>query len=268
MSDLSKRLLVASWGIPLLLLSLHFGGLLLGALISILLLLLAREWKHLGECVEARVLPAFLWLSAAAVLFFQFSGAARLSGPVAILVLLVLFAVQIFSGSRSPLRNLGHLTLWLFYIVIPISLWWTIRHPGGIAGTSGGRWLIVLFLSVWATDTVAYAVGSAFGKHKLLPSASPDKSWEGAAAGFVAAPLVALFLKSLGFFDFSPWDIAAFAIVVGLFGQVGDLLESLMKREAGLKDTSKFLPGHGGLLDRFDSLFLATPALYLYLLVR
>jgi phosphatidate cytidylyltransferase len=101
-----------------------------------------------------------------------------------------------------------------------------------------------------------------------MPAASPNKSWEGAIAGVFAALLVPVVLRLLGLFDFTGWDVVAFAIAVGVFGQAGDLLESLMKREAGVKDSSQFLPGHGGLLDRFDSLFLATPALYLYLFIR
>jgi phosphatidate cytidylyltransferase len=269
MGDLPKRLLVALWGIPLLLLSLYLGGLLLGALISLLLLLSAGEWRRLGDCVGAKISFSSLWLSAAAILFYQFSGGTTLAACLAVAVLLALFAVQIVCVPRSPLRNLGHLSLWLVYVVIPISLWWTIWYYDGLLDVAAGRWfLLVLFVCVWITDTLAYAVGSAIGKHKLLPEASPNKSWEGAVAGFVAAPLVVLLFKAIGFFDFTVWDVAAFALIVGIIGQAGDLLESLMKREAGIKDTSEFLPGHGGLLDRFDSLFLATPARYLYLLIR
>jgi phosphatidate cytidylyltransferase len=269
MGDLPKRLLVALWGIPLLLLSLYLGGLLLGALISLLLLLSASEWRHLGECVGAKVSFSSLWLSAAAILFFQFSGGTTLAACLALAVLLALFVVQIFNIPRSPLRNLAHLTLWIVYVVIPISLWWAIWDYDNLLNPAAGRWFLLgLFVCIWITDTVAYAVGSAIGEHKLLPEASPNKSWEGAVAGFVAAPLVVLLFKTIDIFDFTVWDVIAFTIIVGIIGQVGDLLESLIKREAGIKDTSSFLPGHGGLLDRFDSLFLATPALYLYLLIR
>jgi len=268
MSDLPKRLGVALWGIPLLLLSLYFGGLFLAILISLLLFLLAREWQSLGQCVGIEIPLAFLWLSAAAVLSVQFSTGDRIAVPVAILILLVLFAIEIVRPSRAPLKNLGHLALWLLYIVFPISLWWTIRLVGGIAEAQGRQWLIALFVCVWATDTAAYAAGRAAGKHRLMPAASPNKSWEGAIAGVVGAVLVPVIMRSLGLFDFTGWDVIAFAVAVGIFGQAGDLLESLMKREAGIKDSSRFLPGHGGLLDRFDSLFLATPALYVYLLIR
>lgn len=268
MGDLPKRLGVALWGIPLLLLSVHFGGLLLEILISLFLLFIAREWKRIGECVEAHVSLILLWLGAAAVLVFQFSSGSRFSFGFAVFLFLTIFTIEVFRASSSPLKNLGHLVLWVFYIVIPISLWWTIRQPGGVAGEMGGRWLIVFLISVWTADTAAYAIGKSFGKHKLMPKASPNKSWEGAIAGFVAVPLIVLIAKWCGYLDFSFLDIVAFTIAVGLFGQMGDLLESRMKREAGLKDTSQFLPGHGGLLDRVDSLLLATPMLYLYLLIR
>jgi phosphatidate cytidylyltransferase len=268
MSDLPKRLGVALWGIPLLLLALYFGGLFLAVLISLLLFLLAREWQYLGRSVGTEIPLAFLWLSAAAVLSVQFSTGNRIAVSAAILLLLVLIVAQIVRSSRAPLRDLGHLALWLFYIVFPISLWWTIRLVEGVAETHGRLWLIALFVCVWVTDTAAYAAGRAVGKHRLMPAASPNKSWEGAIAGVFAALLVPVVLRLLGLFDFTGWDVVAFAIAVGVFGQAGDLLESLMKREAGVKDSSQFLPGHGGLLDRFDSLFLATPALYLYLFIR
>ena len=268
MSDLAKRLGVAVWGIPLLLVSLYVGGLLLGILISLLLFLFAREWKYLGQQIGADSPLIFLWLAAASILFFQFSQHSKFSIGLVFLALLAVFAGEIFRVSRLPLKNLGHLTLWLIYVVIPVSLLWTIRQPGGIAGEMGDRWLLALFISVWAADTAAYGIGRLFGKHKLMPKASPNKSWEGAIAGFIAAPIAALIMKGIGFVHFSLWDILAFAVIVGVIGQVGDLLESLMKREAETKDTSQFLPGHGGLLDRFDSLLLATPALTLYLFLR
>ena len=268
MSDLAKRLTVAVWGIPLLLLSLYFGGLLLGILISLLLLFLAREWKQLGKQIGADSPLLFFWLAAASILFFQFSQHSKLSIALIFFILLVVFASEIFRVSRLPLKSLGHLALWLIYIVIPVSLLWTVRQPGGIADGAGDRWLLTLFISVWIADTAAYSIGKLFGKHKLLPKASPNKSWEGAIVGFIAAPVTALILKRVGFIHLSLWDILAFAVIVGFIGQVGDLLESLMKREVDIKDTSQFLPGHGGLLDRFDSLLLATPALALYLLLR
>jgi phosphatidate cytidylyltransferase len=267
MGDLPKRLGVALWGIPLLLAALYFGGWILAIFISLLLFLLAREWRYLGECVGVQIPLVFLWLSAAAILLVQFSSVARGVLSATILILLILFAAEMVR-SNAPLRNLGHLVLWIVYIVIPISLWWPIRISGGVAGDAGRSWLLCLFLSIWVTDTAAYAIGSLWGKHKLLPKASPNKSWEGAIAGAIAALLVPIILRVFGLHDFAVWDVIAFGVAVGIFGQAGDLLESLMKREAGVKDSSRFLPGHGGLLDRFDSLFLATPALYLYLLLR
>ncbi|MFH1011454.1 MAG: phosphatidate cytidylyltransferase [bacterium] len=268
MSDLPRRLAVALWGIPLLLLALYFGGIFLAGLISLLLLLLSREWKSLGQYAGADVSLASLWTGAAAILFLQFSSADKLSLSLVILALLVLFAAEIFRASASPLRSLGHLALWLLYVVAPISLWWAIRDWGSVANSTGREWLIALFLSVWVADTAAYAFGKIAGRHPLCVKASPNKTWEGAAAGLLLAPLAPAILKGCHLSDFAWLDVAMFAVIVGVFGQAGDLLESLMKREAGLKDTSHFLPGHGGLLDRFDSLLLATPALYLYLLIR
>jgi phosphatidate cytidylyltransferase len=268
MSNLSRRISVALWGVPLLLAVSYLGGIFLASLTCLLLFLLALEWKSLGRHVQVDVALGSLWLGAAVILLVQFSSKSTLSVSVGALLLLVILVSEIFRGSALPLRNLGHLALWLLYVAIPISLWWAIRDPNGVANGEGKAWLIALFLSVWIADTAAYAFGRIAGKHPLCVKASPNKTWEGAVAGFIFAPLAPMILKLCWVSDFTWLDVILFAATVGIFGQAGDLLESLMKREAGLKDTSQLLPGHGGLLDRFDSLLLATPALYVYLLVR
>lgn len=120
-----------------------------------------------------------------------------------------------------------------------------------------GSKILLLFLCLWAGDTAAYFVGSAIGKHKIAPTLSPNKSWEGAIANLIAAALV-------GWLVAPPFSISAITgvsvgVAVGLFGQFGDLAQSAWKRSHGLKDSGALLPGHGGVLDRFDSLLFAAP---------
>ena len=127
--------------------------------------------------------------------------------------------------------------------------------------------VFALIAGVWVCDTAAYYVGKAIGKHKLLERVSPKKTWEGSIAGFTA---VLIFLTGIKYFGFLPAipsyeTVIAIAVIVGVGGQLGDLFESLLKRDAGIKDSGKFLPGHGGVLDRFDALIFAAPMAYIYL---
>ncbi|MBX2991957.1 MAG: phosphatidate cytidylyltransferase [Bacteroidetes bacterium] len=129
----------------------------------------------------------------------------------------------------------------------------------------GGATVITVFVSIWVCDTLAYFAGRLLGKHKLFERVSPNKTWEGAVAGYVGA--VATFLVAQSFF--LPYMTVGSALVcgsiVGIFGQAGDLAESLLKRDAGVKDSSALIPGHGGVLDRFDSLLFVSPLIFFYL---
>lgn len=127
-------------------------------------------------------------------------------------------------------------------------------------------WLVVLtFLLVWATDIFAYYVGKAIGRRSLAPQISPNKTWEGTLGGFAAAVVVAIGLK-LTVLDVVTWaDVGSLAVLGGGVSQVGDLMESQLKRSTGADDSSSILPGHGGILDRFDAMVVAAPLIYLYL---
>ena len=129
----------------------------------------------------------------------------------------------------------------------------------------GGATIVTVFVSIWMCDSLAYFAGRYFGRHKLFERVSPNKTWEGASAGYVGA--VAMFLISQ--YYFLPYLTIGSAFVcgsiVGVFGQLGDLAESLLKRDAGVKDSSSLIPGHGGVLDRFDSLIFVSPVMFLYL---
>lgn len=127
-------------------------------------------------------------------------------------------------------------------------------------------WLVLLtFFVVWATDVFAYYVGRALGRHKMAPVISPNKTWEGAIGGATAAVLITVAFK-LTVLDVLAWPHAlAVGLIGGVLSQIGDLTESQIKRSTGVKDASSLLPGHGGLLDRFDSMVVAAPLVYLYL---
>jgi phosphatidate cytidylyltransferase len=130
---------------------------------------------------------------------------------------------------------------------------------------SGAWWILTSFLLVWLCDTAAYFVGTWWGRHKMSPSVSPKKSWEGAAAGFLTSVGVAVGLVPLLGLPLSYPLAAVLGALVGVVGQVGDLAESLLKRQVGVKDSGTLIPGHGGLLDRADSLLFAVPVVYYFL---
>lgn len=143
-----------------------------------------------------------------------------------------------------------------------------IQIPAETIGTLD-RWgtatVMSMLAGIWVCDSAAYFAGRAFGKHRLFERVSPKKSWEGAIAGLFGA--IGLFL--LARVTVLPYltipDAIICGVIVGVFGQIGDLAESLLKRDAGVKDSSSLIPGHGGVLDRFDSLLFVAPLMFVYL---
>ncbi len=129
----------------------------------------------------------------------------------------------------------------------------------------GGLTVIALFASIWICDSAAYFAGRALGRHKLFERVSPKKTWEGAVAGFIFAVLAFIGAKALLLPYMSYGSAVVCGAIVGIFGQLGDLAESLMKRDAGVKDSSALIPGHGGAFDRFDSLMFVSPLVFFYL---
>ncbi|MDA0875431.1 MAG: phosphatidate cytidylyltransferase, partial [Bacteroidetes bacterium] len=192
-----------------------------------------------------------------------------------------------FDGSWAPaLAGTGLLALWglrgpvasaiprfgadlasLIYPVGLLSLFVDIRWKAdAVWGQQDGFLLVLLlFVLIWVTDTGAYYTGRSLGRTKFAPETSPNKTWEGTLGGLVCALLAAVLFKSFWFPYMSWLDVIVLAAIGGFWAQLGDLLESSLKRSAGVKDSGTFLPGHGGMLDRFDSLIMAAPAYWLWL---
>lgn len=128
--------------------------------------------------------------------------------------------------------------------------------------------IMSVLISIWTCDSFAYYGGRLFGKHKLFERVSPKKTWEGAICGVIGAVGAVFVIRLLVEDWFSVTDAIVVGLICGIFGQLGDLAESHLKRDAGVKDSSQLIPGHGGILDRFDSLLFVSPLIYLYLLIR
>ena len=223
----------------------------------------------------------FICTVAGGCLFVGFFGyAAGIPGGAALFVpwllsMIYLLVGELYLQRESPLNNWAYAVLSQLYVALPFSLLCLLEFTS--IGTTGdehllegtGSWLVLaIYVLLWTNDTGAYCVGSLLGRHKLFPRISPGKSWEGSIGGAVFC----LALSQVGAYYYpalSSMEWAFFALVVVVFGTWGDLIESLLKRQMGIKDSGRILPGHGGMLDRFDSSLLAIPAAiaYLYTLV-
>ena len=184
-----------------------------------------------------------------------------------LLLLLYLMITELYLKKENPLGNWAFTMLSQLYIALPFALLNILAFHNDVASSSVSYNPVLplsVFVFIWLSDTGAYCVGSLIGKHRLFERISPKKSWEGSIGGGVfsiASSLV--FAHYFPFLHLAAWMGLAFTVVV--FGTWGDLTESLMKRQLGIKDSGNILPGHGGMLDRFDSALMAIPAAVIYL---
>lgn len=173
------------------------------------------------------------------------------------ILILLLLAHTVFHKTRFNFDDAGVLTLAILYIGMGFNAFLTARADGFFT-------LLYGMLIVWLTDSGAYIFGRQFGKHKLAPKVSPNKTWEGSVLGTVAATLIlAIYLHFFPVGHVNLGLMVVVTIVLSILGQIGDLIESALKRSYGVKDSGKILPGHGGILDRFDSMLLVMPTLHL-----
>lgn len=183
-------------------------------------------------------------------------------GGLYLIYLIARLVATLYSKRGCPVRSLVCSLGAQVYIALPIALMSLVYNS-----RQGVALLLGVFIMIWLSDTGAYLVGSKFGRHRLFERVSPKKSWEGFFGGLLFA-VAAGFLFRFGFpdsFDARSWaELAGLGLVVGVFGTWGDLVESLIKRTVGVKDSGNLLPGHGGILDRIDSLLLVIPAVVVY----
>ena len=172
------------------------------------------------------------------------------------------FIYELSTDAKKPFTNIGILVLALFYIGIPLALVPLISFSAGVFSPNI---IFGLLLLTWANDTGAYLIGSQIGRTKLFPRISPNKTWEGSLGG-VAVAFIVGYLLSIIFPDLSLTTWLVLAAIVSIFGSIGDLVESMLKRSLKIKDSGNLLPGHGGMLDRFDAFIFLLPFAGAYLL--
>ena len=274
--NLIRRVGFAAVAIPLTLIIVWYGGVPLVVLVTLAGVLGARELFDLASRVGIRALRVFGLVSAAALAPLVYGtlvsrdlhGALARSWPYAGALWLLLLLTSVLMArapADRPMSATGVTLLGVGYTGALPAFLLAIRHTEYPVRSWTGAWLVFFPLVVtWVCDTAAMFAGRAFGGPKLAPRVSPGKTWSGSTAGLIGGILIAPVFGSLIFprvgLDIPLWQLGAIAASLSVIGQVGDLVESLFKREAGVKDSSHLIPGHGGVLDRFDSLYFVIPA--------
>lgn len=248
-----------------------YSPLTFGLLFTLIAALTANEFaqlvnRHAGVTIHPLLNPL-----GAAYLVLAFMGycTSAISAVVFlpyVLILLYLMISELYLKRENPIGNWAFTMLSQLYISLPFAMLNVIAYHNGADGVVAYNPILPLsvFVFLWLSDTGAYMVGSLIGKHRLFERISPKKSWEGTIGGTLLAIASAFVFNAL-FPIMAAWQWAGLALVVVVFGTWGDLCESLMKRQLGIKDSGTILPGHGGFLDRFDSALMAIPAAAAYL---
>lgn len=207
------------------------------------------------------VAAVFVSLAGALLPCLFYSSSAALTS-FALAFLFIAFAIySLFSFKDIKVAASEAALLFFGFMYIPYLLGYLVllrSHP------HGAKWILLIMFIVMSCDSAAYFIGSRFGKRKLYPEVSPKKSVEGSLGGLAGSLLGALLAKLLFFAEISVGDALLAALLIGTLGQIGDLFESLLKRSCGVKDSGTIFPGHGGVLDRLDSILFAAPAAYYY----
>lgn len=254
------------------------GGWWLWAIVTLFAILGVAEFNRITNKNFVSNTTTFLDIIGAFLLTTAFSPGVFYSNVTLIclvgypIYLIIRFISQLYVQDGNALSHLAHSILGQVYVVIPLALLeftWIV---------CGSHLVLLMFILIWINDTGAFCVGSMFGKHRLFERISPKKSWEGFFGGLAFCLLIsalALYFFPFYFASIDPhtysifniWTIMGLGAVVCIFGTWGDLVESMIKRAIGVKDSGNILPGHGGILDRIDSLLMVVPTMLLYILV-
>jgi len=280
-SNMIRRVSVAAVAIPTAIAVVYIGGWALSALLSVFAALGTAEVYKLAERAGVRPLKEPGYVGAALIPVTVFAATADGLGlgyryllfaiPV---FMIAVMAHAVFSRTpdEKPLTSVSITVFAVLYTSGLLAFLILLRHPPAPLSAWGATWLVFLPLTVvWVCDSMAMTFGSMIGGPKFAPTVSPNKTWSGTIAGSLSGGIVApvyffIFLDRFSF-DLSLPQLIVFGLVVSSVGQIGDLAESLFKREVGTKDSGTFFPGHGGILDRFDSLYWAIPMAALLLRV-
>jgi phosphatidate cytidylyltransferase len=257
---LTQRIISALVGIPLVVIAVWFGSIPLILLIGLIIVLGLRE---MNEMLAKLGLKPSIWLAVAGGLIMT-AGAFLYKdgypGPTITIILFMHLLATVALYPRYSLLDSAGTMMGTMYVGL-MNYFYLLRMM-----PDGWIWLIFTLTATWATDTAAYFVGMAFGRRRIAPALSPKKTLEGAVGGFAGSIMVAGVFSYI--YTFLPMSkVLLLGLSLGAAAQVGDLLESAFKRQAGVKDSSALIPGHGGILDRIDSTLFTAPLVYYFVLL-
>lgn len=262
-NELAKRSGLAIFGIPIILLAIYFNHWILFSVIAIVETVALWEFYHLSEKKGFFPLKVFGILWVLVILFCIQTKRVEVLSWIWLTGFLTILLIELFRKKPNAMANVGVTLLGVFYLSL-FSFFLLLRNYP--TPELGKKILFLIIVGIWICDTAAYFVGITVGKYRLFPRVSPKKTWEGAIAGFLASILFAVIFQHTWLSAMNWKNGVVLGILIGIFSQLGDLVESLFKRDAEVKDASKLFPGHGGMLDRFDSPLLVGPVVYLYLI--
>ena len=269
MNDKTKNLLIRTASGTVL-----FGVVLLATLTNIQIYALfalgitfGSLWEFYGMCSKAGYAPNRVFGMALATLVVAASllnvdswgmSTIMLLASVGVILSVMVFVSQLWRGGQTPIANISTTFAGVTYIAVPMAAM-TLIGLVNYDGEWNGKMILAYMIIVWANDVFAYLFGMTFGRHKMCPSISPKKSWEGFVGGVVSAGVVGAAIGAIFVGGSAVWMMGVWGVVIALSGVAGDLIESMFKRSVGIKDSGSIMPGHGGFLDRFDALFLSAP---------
>ena len=267
MNQLStNRTLINVIGVPAILYLLWQGGPAFASFIFLVMMIGLDEFYRMnttGRQTPVK-LTGYIFTGLMAAYYFWLPAITLLQG-LSLLTCFIVITLFIEMGrdKLNPTRNMGITILGIMYVPVLLGSVIALRNLDTVYST---YFTVSMVVAIWSCDSVAFIFGMKWGQKKIFPRVSPNKSWVGSLAGFVSTFVVYYGLHVQGILpDLTLLDVAVFSIITGFFGQAGDFAESLLKRDAGVKDSGKLLLGHGGVLDRFDSIIFASPLTYAYL---
>jgi phosphatidate cytidylyltransferase len=269
---LKNRIVTTIWALPLLGIIIWFGEPYFTIFIAVVGLLAALEFFRLTKGIKAQSLTVFgiIWT----ILLILVRNPSIYSWLISYVDVESLMPMIVTLGMAVSLilllgrkQKQGAFTDWSWTFAEILYVGWLLGYLVALRGLDNGRsWVFLAIFVTFGSDSAAYFIGRSFGKHKLAPTISPKKSWEGAVGGLAGAAAVSLLflvIKPVQLTNYlNWWQIIVVGLLVSIFGQIGDLVESLFKRNTGAKDSGNIFPGHGGMLDRMDSIVFAVILVY------
>ena len=268
MKDLAKRIMVAIFGIPIITILVFLGGWYFFFVILLISTVAQLEFYDIQKKMDLKPQQINGLITGLLLLLGIQTGRWLIFSSAFLFMLMMIFASEMIRHRQNAVSNIGTTLVGIIYIPFFLgTLLYTKLYVDQtlVAVTYAGfKFIMILIVTIWICDTFAYAIGILFGKHKLYEKVSPNKTIEGALAGLFSAIGTVILIKVNNLLPLDYLEAIIFGLIIGFLGQVGDLVESWFKRDAGVKDSSSLLPGHGGMLDRFDSLIFLSPSMLIF----